>query len=184
MTGALKYEGLYWTEIGHTGELTDGLQGVASRLISKVAEPYVRYCLSDVSDEYRRRLENLEDVPAICDYDLSARQADLEFSVPRWNVIGNLVVPNLGGTLRRLARLELDAELTLKLIELDRARRANDGVWPAALPGGDRSSACPRDRWVYRLSPQGEMTLAFDREIVWSQLRGSLLPTRFTLARK
>jgi len=181
LTAALGYEGLYWTRIFDTAEPTGGLGGVAHRFLGKIAEPYYRFCLADLSDEFRRRLGNLEGVPAICDYDLSAYQADLDLSVPRWNVIGGLVVPTLGGTLSRLARLELDRELTLELIELERARRKNGGAWPDALPGGDRSEACPRDRWSYEVAADGAMTLAFGREPEWPMLTGPQLPLRFTI---
>ena len=118
---------------------------------------------------------------AICDYDLSAKKANLDIPISRWNVIGKLVVPNLSGALDKLARFELDLELTLKLIELEHERRGNDEVWPHTLPGGDVSSACPQDRWVYDVSPEGKMTLAFNREITWPALRGLSLPTNFTI---
>jgi hypothetical protein len=180
-TNALKYEALYWTKLDGTAEYTS-LTGIANKLINSVAGPYVKYCLADVSNDLRERLENLDAVRAICDYDLSARQASLDVPIPRWNFIGGIVVPSLGGALDRLARLELDLELTLKLIDLDRARRANRGTWPRALPGGDVSTACPKDRWVYNVSPDREMTLAFNRELSWPDLKGPRLPTRFTVA--
>jgi hypothetical protein len=178
-TNALKYEGWFWTQFDDTADFTS-LSGFASRLLGSVAKPYVRYCLADVSDDFHDRLLNLDDVRAICDYDLSAQRADLDVPVPRWNAIGGLVVPNLGGTLRRLARLELDLELTVKLIDLERARRANGGVWPDSLPGVELSGACPRDRWVYGVTPGQGMTLAFSREVTWSGLKGHKLPLRFT----
>jgi hypothetical protein len=180
-TTALKYEGLYWTKIDDTADFTS-LTGFANKLLNSVAKPYVRYCLADISDDYRRRLENLDEVRAICDYDLSARRADLDIPIPRWNLIGGLIVPSLGGAVNRLAILELDLELTRRLIELEEARRARDGAWPRSLPGGDVSSACSRDRWIYEVSPEGEMTLDFGREIARPGVKGPMLPTRFTVS--
>jgi hypothetical protein len=182
VTTALKYEGWYWTQLDDPGDLTS-LTGVASKLVRSVVAPYVRYCLADISDEYRKRLANLERLRAICDYDLAARGADLNVPVPRWNLIAGIMTPTLDGTLRRLARVELDLELTSKLIELDLARRENGGEWPPVLPGIQDSVACPRDGWVYEVSPAGAMTLAFNREVIWPDTRGLKLPARFTATR-
>jgi hypothetical protein len=181
VTEALQYEGWYWTQIDESEDLTS-LRGVGAKLLYSVAEPYFRYCLVDVSDTFRERLANLERASALCDYDLASRRADLQVPVPRWNVLGDLVVPDLGGALDRLARLELDVELTRRLLELEEARRAAGGEWPASLPGGEVSSACPKDRWDYELSPEGGMTLAFHREISWEGVKGPRLPTRFSVA--
>jgi hypothetical protein len=179
-TDALKYESWFWTQFDETADFSS-LSGFASRLVVSVGKPYIRYCLADVSDDIHARLRKLEGLRALCDYDLSARQADLDVPIPRWNVIGGLVVPYLGGSLKRLARVELDVEMTVKLIDLERARRANGGVWPDSLPGIELSSACPRDRWVYEVSPEEGMTLALSREVTWADLKGPELPLRFTV---
>ena len=177
-TNALKFESWFWTQFDETTEFA-GLTGLARRLAHSIGKPYVKYCLADVSDDFHERLLNLDDVQAICDYDLSTWRADLNVPIPRWNAIGGIIVPNLGGALERLARLELDLELTVKLLELDAARRAHGGAWPELLPGSHVSRACPRDRWVYEATPGGGMTLAFSREISWPDLRGHVLPASF-----
>jgi hypothetical protein len=179
-TNALKYEGWYWTRIEDASAYA-GLSGVAQRVMINVAKPYFKLCMADVSDVYRERLENLDEVTAICDYDLSSRQADLEIPIPRWNVLGGLVVPNLGSALDRLARLEVDLELTARLLDLEQRRLDDEGSWPDSLPDGERSIACPKDRWIYDITDDGTMTLALARELTWSELRGHKLPTEFTI---
>jgi len=178
MIEALKFEGWHWTQVGGPWEV-DGVEWWGGKLLGSVAEPYVRFCLAHTSDDYRERVTNLEAVGAICDHDLSARRADLNLSIPDWNLIAGLVVPSFGGIHRRIAQLELDLELTVKLIELEEDRRANGGAWPDAPQGVADSRACPGDRWIYEVSPEGEMTLTFSREISWPDLRGPRLPTRF-----
>jgi preprotein translocase subunit SecG len=177
-TNALKFESWFWTQFDDAGGF-GGWPGLARWLVNGIGKPYFRFCLADVSDDFHERLLRLDDVRAICDYDLSTWGADLDVPIPRWNAIGGIVVPNLRGSLERLARLELDIELTVKLLELEAARRSSGGDWPESLPGGHVSRACPGDRWVYEATPDGGMTLAFGREISWTDLKGHKLPTRF-----
>ncbi len=177
---ALEYEGWTWTQ---RPDVLDGLGGVAGKLAGNVARPYFRLCLAHTSDEFRRRLKNLENVPALCDYDLSTRQADLAVPISRWDRVSGLVAGDFAGALDRLARLELDLELTAKLLELDQARSASGG-WPASSPSIEASRACPRDRWMYLVTPEGEMTLAFGRRPTWPgvEFKGIQLPTAFTVS--
>jgi hypothetical protein len=174
---SLKYEGWHWTRIGGPWTV-GGVEWWGGKLLGSVAEPYVRFCLAHTSDDYRERVTNLEAIGAICDHDLSARRADLDLSIPDWNLVGGMV-PNFSGIHRRIAQLELDMELTVKLIELEQGRRANGGAWPDTPQGIADSRACPGDRWIYQVSPDGEMTLAFSREISWPGLKGPDLPERF-----
>ena len=51
---------------------------------------------------------------------------------------------DLSGVLERVARLELDLELTGKLLQARQWRAANGGQWPLALPEIGPSAACPR----------------------------------------
>ena len=175
---ALQYEGWIWTHI-EDSTTADGLSGLTEWLAKSVAGPYIRYCFADASERYRRRLDNLTGVKAICDYDLSAREANLEIPLPRWNVVGNFWRPNLGGILHRLGRLELNRELTAKVLDLDRARRGNGGAWPANLPVAEPSEACPRDNWSYEVTPEDAMIVALNRDVGFDDLRGAKLPTRF-----
>jgi len=94
--------------------------------------------------------------------------------------VGEVLVPNLADVPYRLARLELDLELTVKLVDLRTARSEAGGRWPESVPGIDRSSACPEDHWDYTVEPGGGMTLAFARQISWPNKAGVVLHTRFS----
>lgn len=180
---AMRYEGWHWTQIGAPAAAMSYSRFTFSspwkRAVEIVAKPYVRWCLADTSEKFRRRLENLTTVEVFCDEDLAGRHADMNIPIPRWNLFGEQIVPSIAHAVDRVARLELDLEMTAKLLEADAARRANGGRWPLSLPGIEESSACPADRWIYNVAPEGAMTLAFSREISWPGQTGAVLPTRF-----
>jgi hypothetical protein len=176
---ALELEGWVWTQLDDV-EMIMG-DGFFQKALFKFAKPYVSYCLADVSDDYRERLHNLANVEALCDADLSVFGADLNVPVPRWNLIGQIIVPNLGNAIDRLRRLELDIELTGKLLQLDIERRANGGEWPTRRSSLEVSTSCPDDRWILRAGDDDSMTISFSREISWPEQIGTVLPTRFKL---
>ena len=91
-----------------------------------------------------------------------------------------MLVPYVADAPYRLARLEIDLELTVKLIDLRNERSEAGGRWPESVPGIERSSACPGDHWDYAVEPGGGMTLAFARQISWPNQAGVVLPTRFS----
>ena len=136
---SLRFEAWAWTQVDHAAMVQPAL---GQRIVYSLGRPYVRYCLADASEDYRQRLDNLARLKTLCDVDLAALDADLDVPVPRWNLLGDLVVPNLSDTVDRLRRLELDIELTVRILEIEAGRRANSGVWP-----GCRS----RNRTIYRL---------------------------------
>jgi len=177
---SLRFEAWAWTQVDHAAMVQPAL---GQRIVYSLGRPYVRYCLADASEDYRQRLDNLARLKTLCDVDLAALDADLHVPVPRWNLLGDLVVPNLSDTVDRLRRLELDIELTVRILEIEAGRRANSGVWPGVVPGIERSTACPDDRWIYEVGPGGEMSIGFSREISWPGQTGMILPTRFAAER-
>jgi hypothetical protein len=176
---AMKYEGWVWMFTDPSG-INDGSPTLWDKAVQPIAQPYVKYCVSDVSDTWRQRIRNLERVDAICDYDLSGQNADLNIEIPRWNSLGGILVPNLAGAVHRLARLELDVELTRLTIEANRTLKANDGVWPAELNGRRASAACPADSWQVSVQA-GDVRIDFSRVIEWPDQMGPVLPTRALL---
>lgn len=181
---SLRYEGWYLTTIGAPSHARSDLREsfdigeLGPRIFSGVVRPYVQYCLADVSQKFFERFKRLEAIDVLCDTDLAARHASLEIDLPEWNVAARFAMTDFSGSLNRMARLELDLELTLKLLELQAARKSNAGRWPESLPGIEHSAACPHDRWDYGISPGGTMSIAFSRDIRWPDLRGLRLPTR------
>jgi hypothetical protein len=168
---AMLLESWHWTQI-EGPEIFDERTSRASRLAWMIARPYARYCLADLSDDYRERLMKLADGGATCDYYLVERQESLDVPVPFWNVMGVLVQPNILGALDRLARLELDLELTGKVLRL------KNEPWDERL---EPSVACPRDNWLYGTGPEGTKSIEFSREISWPDQTGAILPTKFSV---
>jgi hypothetical protein len=177
---AMSFEGWYWTQVADPTELTS-LGGIGHRVLGGLAQPYVKYCMAQASDAFRERVERLAEIGGICDDDLKSRGVDPEPDLPRWN-LARRWLPGFSEPVARMARLEIDVELTALLLDLEARRDARGGVWPA-LPGEPvRSKACPRDHWVYEAGPDS-VTVALDRELQWPESRGAMLPTRFTLER-
>ena len=168
---SMKYEGWVWMYLDAGDFGSDAWWEKAAR---PVVEPYAKYCVADVSGTWRERIENLEQVESICDYDLSAQEADLNIPVPRWNHFGELLVPNLANAIQRLSRLELDIELTRLTIEAKRTMLA-DGV-ERTTP----SLACSADSWETSVR-DGELRIAFSRPIEWPNQLGAVLPTTAVL---
>jgi hypothetical protein len=63
----------------------------------------------------------------------------------------------LRSTVRRVARLELEAELASLVLRARAIRAASpDRAWPAELPGLD-SAVCPGERWLHERRADGSM---------------------------
>jgi len=170
---AMQYEGRMWIDPG-AENLGDEWWHRVARPATK---PYVRVCLADASERWRLRLARLQSVDALCDYHLPAHGADLEIELPRWNRLGGSVAPNLSNATDRVARLEVDIELTLLLLDRDQARRSDPEGWPGELPDEIVSAACPRDRWLVAGTDRG-VEVALSREVEWPGQMGSILPQR------
>ncbi len=169
---AMKYEGWVWMHYDDVWDTGDFPTWKA--LASPILRPHSKLCLADASEDWRKRIVNLAQVDALCDYDLSSRDADMNIPIPRWNKISEIMVPNLAGAVHRVARLEVDLELLRVSVEADAARRA-DGDW-SAPDGGRRSSAvCPDELWIYELTGDG-IDIAMSRELRWPNQKGPILP--------
>jgi hypothetical protein len=168
---AMLVEAWHWTQI-EGPQIFDERTGRATRLAWTFIRPYAKFCLADLSDDYRRRLLSLADGGNSCDYYLVGRQESLDVPVPFWNIMGAMVQPSILGALDRLARLELDLELTVKVLAL------GSEPWDERM---ERSSTCPEDSWLYKTGPQGSKSITFSREISWPDQTGVILPTSFSL---
>lgn len=166
---SMKYGGWLWVYLDTADLSEDTWWQKAAR---PVVSPYATYCLADVSGAWRERIENLERVESICDYDLSVEEADLNIPVPRWNLFGEILVPNLANAIHRLSRLELDIELTRLTIQAKRNPFADGEITP--------SLACTADSWETSVR-DGELRIAFSRGIEWPNQHGAVLPTHAVL---
>jgi len=99
-----------------------------------LAAPYVRLCGADVAEHVRVAFVNLAKSSA-CDVSGDAFGQNLIATVPRWNVLGRIAVPNLGSMWQRVARSTPELELTEKVLTLRRGEtpssssRCSDGQW-------------------------------------------------------
>jgi len=168
---AMLVESWHWTQIKGP-QIFDKSPDFMESLVWTLAKPYANYCFADLSDDYRRRLLALTESGPSCDYHLSDSDASLDIPVPFWNPFGDLVRPSFVGALDRLARLELDLELTGRVLQLQSA------PWDGWV---EQSSACAKDSWLYEAGPDGSMSIAFSREISWPDQVGAILPTRFSV---
>jgi hypothetical protein len=150
---------------------------VLRKVAVHVFAPYVEYCFAEASDRMRTRAERLADLPWLCDGSLELRGVPTELRLPPWNLLGAMADHDVGGSIERVARLELDVEMTVKVLALDRVRRAT-GRWPTDVAGIGSSRVCPHDRWIYEVTADGA-TLRFPRELAWSDPLRNPPPTTF-----
>ena len=178
LTTALWLEGWVWKQTGKPPDFAADNRSWTERTLVAAGVPYFRWCLEDASERWRRHLERVAQVDSLCGPDLQALDRELLESTPWWNRISNSLYSNLAGSLSRVARLELDLELTAAILDLE-SRRREAGAWPASYPI-ETSSACPDARWRYALRDDGGFSLALDRKIEWAgEQMGVMLPTRY-----
>lgn len=166
---ALAFEGFSW--LGYADFESEDAKWLV-RITQPLARPVVRYSLASASVELHDRVERLAGLAAWCDRDLEALGASLELELPGWNKIGQLAVGSFGGVVERVARLELELELTSLVLELDDAGGR-------ALEATRRSRACPGEAWSVTRSPDGSLEIAFTREPRWKNDLPGGTPLRF-----
>ena len=103
----------------------------------------------------------------ICSLDISVLDTQISEEVPWWNVIGQIAIPSFTAQWRKGGDRMLSAELTHLIVQA-KALATQQGKWPETLPNM-ASQTCPNERWVYEVSPDGEMSLSFSREFDWRQ---------------
>lgn len=170
-----------WTQIDDLRQI-GGADGYLARAAWSLTKPYVKYCLADVSEEVLWRLRYFRDAGPVCDVDLATGDLDLGVEIPAWNLVGGWSAPpDLSGAALRVTRLELDLELTERILRAGEAREEERAAWPDLPDGAQRCRSCPRERWVYRLEADGSLTIELSRGLSWGTVTGPVLPTRFTL---
>lgn len=94
-----------------------------------------------------------------CNSSMAAGADFIARDLPEWSVSGHFGVTRMSISWTAMTQLELDLELTQKLFTARQARSAS-GKWPQAIPGIERSR-CPGTTWLYNVSKDGDMTLAY-----------------------
>jgi hypothetical protein len=78
------------------------------------------------------------------------------------SITAAISAPVAARAVQTLTQLILEAELT-SLVVRARSERAKGGQWPQALDGAGPSQM-PGARWIYSVSPQGRLTISFQRQ--------------------
>ncbi|MEG4805395.1 hypothetical protein QUB63_32520 [Microcoleus sp. ARI1-B5] len=125
-------------------------------------KPYVRFCAIDSYQVYKRSLAPSRQ-QNVCVSD-SAPAKDFAW----WNYIGrtSTIFPSQTS---KAAKSMLDLELTQKILQV-KALTAKTGKWPASVPDM-KSSICPGAKWVYRVAPDGTMSISFSEKPKWLEER-------------
>lgn len=92
-----------------------------------------------------------------------------------WNQLGQIAIPSYANQLAKGSRRMLELELTQKVLQAKAEKQG--GKWPEQLSGLE-SLVCPGEAWVYELTPEGKMSLAFSYEFEETADEGAL-PLRY-----
>ena len=153
-----------------TGELS-----ASERAFGWLAAPYLRVSHADALTRWQQALSGLEQRPSLCPPPGRERLDWRVASRPWWNRLEDSLQAGFSAT-GRLLRLQLDLELTRHWLALN-LERARSGHWPAELPLGGASAACPEERWLYHVSPEGEVEVRLSRSFP-APMHGWALPLR------
>lgn len=99
-----------------------------------LVRPYIRLCGADGAEYMRGAFEELAKSNA-CDVDDNALGKAVKRSLPRWNLLAGIAMPNISGLWQRASRATPEMELTEKVLQLRRgetpssASRCSDGQW-------------------------------------------------------
>ena len=167
LLSGLQYEAWAISHYARTETLIVYLNGPIDRpstlfgrwVMGPLASPYVRLCVANYS---RILAEAVRDVQTEnpCTFDAKAHDAGLADSVPEWNVVGGLAadgtIRGIGQSWASAGRVDLDAELTATLLEIEAAGKG--GPWPPNVPP-IISAVCPGLVWTYAVDADGTMSV-------------------------
>jgi hypothetical protein len=125
-------------------------------------EPYVRFCAIDTYQVYKRSLAASRQ-HNFCTSD-SVKVDDFAW----WNYMGGAPTAFLN-QISKAAKSMLDLELTQKILQV-KALAAKAGKWPPSVPEM-KSSICPGAKWLYRVAPDGTMSISFSEKPKWLEER-------------
>ena len=123
-----------------------------------INRPWLMLSTASHNEAMLRLVSYLAERP-LCSVDFVAPSPVFAPHFPAWDIIGTIAWPNMQKTAARILRLQLDLELSARVLRLRSAQQA-DGRWPSELPGA-ASRACPRANWAYRVNADGTAALSF-----------------------
>ncbi|MEG4243031.1 hypothetical protein QUA51_10020 [Microcoleus sp. Pol10_D6] len=140
-----------------------------------VIKPYVRFCAIDTYHAYKRSLA------ASRQHNFCASDSATAKDFAWWNYIGRTST-NFPSQTSKAAKSMLDLELTQKILQV-KALAAKTGKWPASVPDM-KSSICPGAKWLYRVAPDGSMSISFSEKPKWLEERLKYKGLPFTYSDK
>ena len=128
-------------------------------------KPYLRFCAIDIYQVYQRSLAASRQ-QNVCASD-SVTVDDLAW----WNYMNFMDwgPTSLPSQTRKAAKSMVDLELTQKILQV-KALAAKAGKWPPSVPEM-KSSICPGAKWLYRVAPDGTMSISFSEKPKWLEQR-------------
>ncbi|MEG4962622.1 MULTISPECIES: hypothetical protein [unclassified Microcoleus] len=126
-------------------------------------EPYVRFCAIDTYQVNKRSLATSRQ------HNVCASDSVTVDDFAWWNYIGWVISPSLSSQISKAAKSMLDLELTQKILQV-KALAAKAGKWPPSVPEM-KSSICPGAKWLYRVAPDGTMSISFSEKPKWLEER-------------
>ena len=177
---AYQFEACFLFEMARTGTADWAFGSKPTwiqRFVAMLSRPYVRLCLADGA---RIELEMVKAAEASgpCPEGLEAEMSDILAHAPGWNFIARIALPNLSSSWGRAYRMQLDLEMTGKILLAEAARRKDGPAWPEAVPGIE-SSICPKGKWIYARTPAGA-SIQCDRPPRFPDAqKGIVLPLHF-----
>ncbi|MEG4805401.1 hypothetical protein QUB63_32550 [Microcoleus sp. ARI1-B5] len=127
-----------------------------------VIKPYFRFCAIDNYQVYKRSLAASRQ-QNVCASDLAPAK-----NSAWWNFISRTST-SFSSQTRKAAQRMLDLELTQKILQV-KALAAKTGKWPPSVPDMN-SSICPGAKWLYRVAPDGTMSISFSEKPKWLEER-------------
>jgi hypothetical protein len=98
-----------------------------------------------------------------------------------WNPIGKIIyaiaMPN-SGTWARAARMDLETELSVKVLMLHGSRPSKNSL-PASISGIE-NSICEKENWKYTVGKDDVATLIFSGKPDWGTMKGAKVPLLWT----
>jgi len=128
-----------------------------------VMRPYMAISSADLVNHHRQAAVEIAAMTK-CGFDAEAFDRRILESVPRWDMMGRIVIPDLGAMYYRQTHLEPEMEATTNLLALKAARAASPAhEWPQSL--ANTSSRCSDVTWVYEKHPDGTASLRLSKAL-------------------
>jgi hypothetical protein len=131
-------------------------------------KPWIRLSAIDSYQVYQRSLATSRQQVASRQHNVCASDSVTVDGFAWWNYQG-LAPTHWPGQISKAAKSMLDLELTQKILQV-KALAAKAGKWPPSVPDM-KSSICPGAKWVYRVAPDGTMSISLSEKPKWLEER-------------